>query len=199
VPSRHRKRGRRAAPDLDNDDDNFDEVMDDSEDDLANADLVRRHRPNCTKCHQKPAHDKFKAMLKRQSTKGKSKKRRVDEFLEDEEVSIDKLGGWTECKSCCASLHWGCLPANFRHELLATDKLLDPDKRQMPSGRLRMDKKLMIECPFCVNEVTKDCYVCWNGPDTASGSDERKTDLTSGLLFRCVRCYRAAHYHHRKP
>ena len=154
----------------------------------------------------------FRALVQKRSKKGYRKKVKVDDLLMDDDALIDKLGGWTECRRCCVSLHWGCLTANFRHELLAQDKKLDFNDRQMKSGRLRMDHKLEIDCPHCAAPITKNCYVCWNDTVPHDKKDGESVDLKGkgverdiddtnegdkNLLFRCAGCHRAAHYQHR--
>lgn len=154
----------------------------------------------------------FRAMMQRRNKKGYRPKKTVDELLHDEESLIDKLGGWVECRRCCVSLHWSCLAFHTRNELLAEDKKRDFEDRQMKSGQLRMDHKLVIECPHCTAPVSKDCYVCRSDnvlgeKSGTSGIDLKGKGVDRGkvtgksdedLLFRCVRCFRAAHYEHRE-
>jgi chromodomain-helicase-DNA-binding protein 4 len=152
--------------------------------------LTMKHRDICGKCNMKPAQKMLIALSQKRSEKGYKKRSKFDELLEDEEDLIEKLAGWVQCKRCSISLHWGCLTSQTRHDLLAADKQLPATERQMPSGRLRLDKTLVLKCDYCKSDVTKDCLTCLKDSTEAQAEDE--------LLFRCMSCKRCAHYKHRK-
>ena len=52
---------------------------------------LRQHRKFCEKCHGKPSNVQLAAWKKR-----KGKKKRIDEFEEDEEDRFERLGGWIQ-------------------------------------------------------------------------------------------------------
>jgi hypothetical protein len=215
VPTGRGRGKAKASPiEVSSDGDDFDEILDELEDEVDDPELTKKHRPTCHKCNFKPSHDMYRALMQKRKKKGYRKKSKVDDLLMDDDDLIDKLGGWTECRRCCTSLHWNCLPSHFRNELLAQDKKLEFKDRNMPSGRLRMDHKIVIECPHCIAPISKNCYVCWTddkqdgakltntgeGDPKGKGVDrgtEPASEPNKDLLFRCVRCFRAAHYEHR--
>ncbi|TDL28199.1 hypothetical protein BD410DRAFT_739739 [Rickenella mellea] len=127
---------------------------------------LRVHRHNCEKCHKEPAFRLLNKLFSRKN-KGKSKVRskKNDEFeiSEDEQQSLEGLGGWVRCLKCCVAAHWRCLAATQRDEILkaAREKanaLALPGKE--PLKRVTLDAYETTE--FVCGSCSKGgiCLVC---------------------------------------
>lgn len=196
APTRHTN----DVPEMEDDDVNgqgtagatnkMDQAMDLDDDALGNGQvesLLNVHREKCLKCNDISA-QRLQDLAR--LTKRKGRQRRLDEFEEDDESRVERLGGWTECTRCSAAYHYGCLGMNKRNEILAQDRKRGPAERLLRAGKLEVEKQMDIQCMHCDADLTKNCSVCREEPSTAEQS--------RALLFRCVECSRAMHYHHRK-
>ncbi|KAI0307674.1 SNF2 family N-terminal domain-containing protein [Multifurca ochricompacta] len=77
------------------------------------------HRSTCERCQRKPTHILLEQQ-RRQSKRGKAKRKSIDEF-EDDSDSEDKLaslGGWIRCLKCPLATHWRCLAGTQRDKIL---------------------------------------------------------------------------------
>jgi chromodomain-helicase-DNA-binding protein 4 len=91
----------------------------DYESDRETASL-RAHRADCEKCGRVPAHLQLLKLSKR-----KGRKRKLEEFEDDEEDVATALGGWVRCLHCSVSAHWKCLASPQRDDVLRAIRELD--------------------------------------------------------------------------
>lgn len=149
----------------------------------------------------------------------RGRKRRLDEFQEDETDRAERLGGWIQCATCCSSSHWvssrwdpeewrwlqsdegfgqGCLPVATRHMFTKMDAELPADERIVKNGILPI--RIGIRLAKCVHcdprskkaALTCTCCVC----DKVKLENPVQEGEEKAFLFRCTSCKRAAHYEH---
>ncbi|MCO5609445.1 hypothetical protein L7F22_063671 [Adiantum nelumboides] len=109
---------------------------------------------------------------------------------------MEDAGGWLECSSCSASLHWACLAPSRQRRILANINIEEQarcralgkeEEYQQVEGFEATEMLTTIECDNCFHAWGWRCIIC-NSDRDANPQNQ------VGLLFRCKRCLRACHY-----
>ncbi|KAF7310762.1 SNF2 family DNA-dependent ATPase [Mycena chlorophos] len=96
----------------------------------ADADTapLRSHRSACEKCGLGPTHELIEAEQRKQRRGKKKSKRKSAEDEFDSRDELERLtdkGGWVRCLKCPVVVHWGCLSASDRNEILKAIRDVD--------------------------------------------------------------------------
>ncbi|KIL71765.1 hypothetical protein M378DRAFT_155365 [Amanita muscaria Koide BX008] len=179
-----------------------------SDDDLNQLAVLRRHRHVCEKCHERAAHDLLREH-ERKPKKGRPS-RKKDEFeeSEDEDARLKSLGGWVRCLKCPVVAHWKCLAPLQRDDILRASRekssLEQADLNQLPKKRteLEIHESTVFVCGACTKGgICMGCMEATTSNNTDDDADtttklDMELEKQPQLLFRCFTCRRPAHYEH---